>query len=453
MLNKIIEIIETIIYCRVSSERQVIDGNGIKSQETNCRAYAKAKGYKVVKVFRDEGISGNLFDRPAMIDLINFLDKNVNKKYVVIFDDLSRFSRNLAVHIKLKSEIIGRGSSLECPNFKFEDSPEGEFIENVIAAKAQLDRQQNRRQVIQKMLARAEDGYWPFGPPPGMVNTRASSKGKLLTAKEPLASVIKTSLEAYANDKINTYEEFVVFIRNAAAKKGIHRKFSKDAAYRMLSNPLYAGYIEYRKKTEHWEWNISFRKAQHEGIISLKTYQVIQDKLHGKAKPRLRADYSLDFPLRGFVVCSECRRRLTGSWNTGRSKKRYANYSCKTKGCKWKGKAINKSKIESDFTLLLKSIKPDKEFLQLAQKIFSDAWEDRRIYYIEQQKRVDGEKKLLQDQAAKLAERVTKTNNEDLIALYEKEMSKITEKMKTIPPAEPSFEYSTEEFGTALNTG
>ncbi len=113
----------------------------------------------MVKVYRDEGISGSLFDRPAMKELIAYLDENPTERFVIIFNDLARFARNLSVHLKLKTELISRGVRLECPNFNFEDTPEGEFIENVLASKAQLDRQQNRRQVIQKMKARLDGHY------------------------------------------------------------------------------------------------------------------------------------------------------------------------------------------------------------------------------------------------------------------------------------------------------
>lgn len=70
---------KAVIYCRVSSDRQVNEGHGLNSQEKRCRDFANVKGYKVVKVFYDEGVSGGLFDRPAMKSLINYLDTNVAK--------------------------------------------------------------------------------------------------------------------------------------------------------------------------------------------------------------------------------------------------------------------------------------------------------------------------------------------------------------------------------------
>jgi DNA invertase Pin-like site-specific DNA recombinase len=56
---------------------------------------------------------------------------------------------------------------VECLNFKFDDTPEGEFIETVIAAQGDLERKQNARQVSQKMKARMESGYWVHDTPVG----------------------------------------------------------------------------------------------------------------------------------------------------------------------------------------------------------------------------------------------------------------------------------------------
>lgn len=85
---------KAIIYCRVSSQRQVEEGHGNESQEQRCRMYAESQGYKVVKVFPDNGISGGLFERPGIQALIKYLDKHSNEKFIIIFDDLSRFARD-----------------------------------------------------------------------------------------------------------------------------------------------------------------------------------------------------------------------------------------------------------------------------------------------------------------------------------------------------------------------
>lgn len=64
---------KAIIYCRVSSNVQMQKGDGLASQETRCREYAKHKNYEVVEVFRDEGVSGGMIERPSMQVMLKFL--------------------------------------------------------------------------------------------------------------------------------------------------------------------------------------------------------------------------------------------------------------------------------------------------------------------------------------------------------------------------------------------
>ena len=84
-----------VIYCRVSSAAQMQKGDGLASQETRCRDYAKHKGYTVCEVFKDEGASGGLIDRPAMQAMLRFLRTSKSKGVVVLVDDISRLARGL----------------------------------------------------------------------------------------------------------------------------------------------------------------------------------------------------------------------------------------------------------------------------------------------------------------------------------------------------------------------
>ena len=87
---------KAIIYTRVSSARQVKEGDGLGSQEQRCRKYAINCGYKVLRVFKEQGESGGLFDRTEMQKLLSFLGeynkRNPEEKVVVIFDDLNPVS-------------------------------------------------------------------------------------------------------------------------------------------------------------------------------------------------------------------------------------------------------------------------------------------------------------------------------------------------------------------------
>lgn len=59
----------------------------------------------------------------------------------------------------------GWGSEqVECLNFKFWDTSEGEFIETIIAAQGELERDQYRCHVIQKMKARVPASHHLVAP-------------------------------------------------------------------------------------------------------------------------------------------------------------------------------------------------------------------------------------------------------------------------------------------------
>lgn len=51
--------------------------------------------------------------------------------------------------------------------------------------------------------------------------------------------------------------------------------------------------------------------AKHAAIISLETYLNAQGRRLEGAKAPARKDISEDFPLRGFVACSDCEKPMT----------------------------------------------------------------------------------------------------------------------------------------------
>lgn len=297
-----------LIYCRVSDKKQKTEGHGLESQEHRCRQYAQERGLAVEMVFPDDiSGGGDFMKRPAMRALLAYLDSEKDQNYVVIFDDLKRFARDTEFHIKLRREFAERGASVECLNFKFEDTPEGRFIETVIAAQGQLEREQNSRQVIQKMKARVEKGYYVFHPPVGYRYSKDKMHGKLLVRDEPAASILIEALEGYANGKFSSQVEVKRFLESKPEfpKSGPSGYVHASKVKEILQRPVYAGYVEAP------DWGVSLRKGHHEPLIPYSTYERIQGLLSGNAYAPARKDINEDFPLRGFVLCDDCGKPMT----------------------------------------------------------------------------------------------------------------------------------------------
>lgn len=427
-----------VIYCRVSSTRQKIEGSGLESQEHRCRQYAAAQGYEVEAVFPDDASGGGDFiKRPGMVALLSYLDAQPDKEYVVIFDDLKRFARDTEFHIKLRREFQTRGALIECLNFKLDDSPEGKFVETIFAAQGELEREQNRRQVIQKMQARVEKGYWVFHAPVGYRYASDRVHGKLLVRDEPVASIVAEAMQGFADGRFLSQSEVKRFLESKP-------EFPKDLpngeirhwkVTKLLQRATYAGYVEAPK------WGVSLRKGHHEALISFETFQRIQDNLTEGARPAARKDISEDFPLRGFVHCDDCGKAMTACWSKG-CRRHYAYYLCDTRDCPSKRKSISRSKIEEGFAEVLKSLQPSAQLFELAKAMFRDAWDMRLSEAHTAKQSIERQKADVEKQIEGLLDRIVETSSPSVISAYEGRIAKLErEKIllaeratQTVPP-------------------
>jgi site-specific DNA recombinase len=430
------EYVRAIIYPRVSSERQVNEGTGLESQAYRCIQYAESLGLKVAETFKDEGVSGALLQRPGFKSLLTFLDSHAEEKFIVVIDDISRLARDLKVYLQLKTELTKRGAMIKSPNFNFEDTPEGIFIENIIASKAQLDRQQNKRQVMQKMKACLERGRWAFNPPPGLKNVKG-----MLQPVEPFATIYRDAIKKYASFELNTFETVQRFILSQYREHGIQRTLSLSGAIRILKNPLYCGYMEYQP------WGISLRKAEHAGFISYQTFCAVQNRIANVAKPRLRKDYSEDFPVRGYALCEACKKPFTAAWFKGKQE-RFPYYLCKTIGCPLKNKMTPKTELEDHLVNLLGQSAPQPDILDLVGAVLSDTWQSRQS--AQAKLRLDKDRQIaeLEAQNKTYFQRIGKTTSDTIVAGYEQQIEDNEKQIANLKQDLRKVKYNQKSFQT-----
>lgn len=111
----------------------------------------------------------------------------------------------------------------------------------------------------------------------------------------------------------------------------------------LLTRYVYAEYIEAPN------WGITLRKGQHEGLISLTTFDRIQERLKGNAKAPARKDINADFPLRGFVLCNDCGKPLTACWSKGKMGVKYPIVCARQRAARATGSrsSVSNSKVNS----------------------------------------------------------------------------------------------------------
>lgn len=416
-----------LVYARVSSRNQRNEGHGLESQEQRCIERLRYEHIPYEKTFKDSFTGGGDFmKRPAMRELLAYIDDNPHKNFAVIFDDLKRFARDRKFHWELKTAFISRSIKLICLNYEFNDSPEGEFVESVLSAQNELERKQNARQVIQKQQARLKNGYWPFCAPLGYRKIKDAIHGTLDTPTHQ-SIYIKQALEGFAQrrylhkiDAVRFLQEKGIISNKQSANKGI------ITFTNMLTNPFYAGYIEYPK------WEVERRVGHHKGIISLDTFKKNQILLIKNNSAFVRQDVREDFLLRGLVNCAKCGEKLTGANSRGKMGKLYAYYKCPNKRCMAYGKSIKAEDIHNGFEELIKQIKASQNLQTLALAIFEDAWEEEMRNIVKMKKEVVKRKQVLEKQITQLTLLATQTASTNVLRQYEKQIEKYGEEIEEI---------------------
>ncbi len=409
---------KAVLYCRVSSQKQTTRGDGLSSQETRCREYARYKGYEVAQVFKDD-MSGSLINRPGMQAMLGYLRKYKRESHVVIIDDISRLARGLEAHLQLRSAIGKAGAVLESPSIEFGEDSDSVLVENLLASVSQHQRQKNSEQTKNRMRARIQNGYWVFQAPVGYRYQRVSGQGNVLVRDEPLASIIQEALEGYASGRFQLQAEVKRFLES-------HLEFPRDRngdvrnqrVTDLLTSCVYAGYVEAPN------WEVGLRPGHHEGLISFETFRKIENRLKAGARVPARKNLNADFPLRGFVTCGHCGTPLTACWSQGRTG-RYPYYLCPTKGCTSYKKSIGRSLLEGEFETLLKALRPTQGLFTLARMMFADLWSHRLTTQKTRSQSIAAEIAKLDKKVEQLLDRIVEADTPSVVRAYENRVQEL----------------------------
>ena len=265
----------------------------------------------------------------------------------------------------------------------------------------------------------------------------------MLVRDEPVASIIQEALEGFACGRLETQVEVKRFLENQPdyPKDTPKGEIRNQRIHDRLTQPLYAGYLEAPN------WNISLRKAQHEGLITLETFEKIQHRLKEGAKAPARKDINEDFPLHGFVKCGDCEKPLTACWSKSKTGKKHPYYLCYNKACSSYRKSIPHAKIEGEFESILQSMQPAENLFILVKDMFKDAWQQRLSQSKHIAKTLQSDLAKSETQLEQLLDRIVEAENSTVIGAYESRIAKlekdkllITEKLANLDNPRHGFD-------------
>jgi len=129
-------------YVRVSGQGQV-EGDGFVRQEKAVADYAEANGIRVEAIFREEGVSGAIEERPALARLLIDLEENGHDIRTILVERMDRLARDLMVQEAIVADLQKKGFDLisvtEGADLLSED-PTRKLVRQVLGAIAEYDK-------------------------------------------------------------------------------------------------------------------------------------------------------------------------------------------------------------------------------------------------------------------------------------------------------------------------
>ena len=426
-----------VILTRVSSDRQVREWHWIESQETTVRDWSKTNSVNIVKVFKDEWISGKYDSREGIDSMIKFLDKE-NQKYInvdyVLVDDIDRVIRDVQWWWDINDKINDTWAKIHSLSQRLEDTPEGNFTTNLTMASKQYEREGGAKRTATRMRARLIAWYWTFYCPPWYEYVAIKAvdwrENKILILNPSLADIIRDWLNLFAEWTILNKTKLKDYFNERWVKWRIKwEKINQSYVDRILEKDrllFYAWYIEYS------EWNVGLKKAKHEAIIDMYTVSKITDRLNPKTNNLIhtRKDICETLILRWFLYCKDCDHKMTWSPSKNKMGNYYFYYTCRNKGCIQYWKSFNSTIVHSEFEDMLKKCSVTDKTIKLLEVIFNDLWKNKE--WVQNQLLNDKKKRIgsIDIELNSLYKKLTSATNEKIIEIYENRIILLTEERK-----------------------
>ncbi|MGW1541036.1 recombinase family protein [Streptomyces sp. NPDC002309] len=155
--------LRAVIACRLS--RDADDSTSIATQEEDGRTFCRLRGWDVVAVTYDVGVSGAI--RPEERPGFGVILDNLPLVDVVVGRSLDRFSRNTSHFAALVETLDKGGTTLADVNGQVDlTSPYGRFVTTIMVAFAQMEREVIQSRILRSRAELRRAGRWLGGAAP-----------------------------------------------------------------------------------------------------------------------------------------------------------------------------------------------------------------------------------------------------------------------------------------------
>ena len=306
-----------IIYTRVSTDEQADKGYSLKDQEDRLRKFCALKEIEVIDHYQDDH-SAKTFDRPAFNKLLEYSKKNKSTIDLIVFLKWDRFSRNAGDSYFMINQF--RKLAIECQAIEQPLDlavPENKMMLAFYLAAPEVENDRRSLNTIHGMRRAMKEGRWMANAPVGYKNARDEKDGAIIILG-PQAPLVRKAFQEMATG-VYCMEE----VRKRLYKEGL--KCGRAQFPNLLQNRVYIGKIFMSAFKDEDDQIV---QGLHEPLIDEETFYRVQDILKGRKKFFAIITQREQFPLRNFLSCQFCGKKLTGSSSKGRNGGKHDYYHC-----------------------------------------------------------------------------------------------------------------------------
>ena len=238
---------KVVAYIRVSTEKQVKEGEGLEIQRERIMAFCERHNYECVTIFSDEGISGakETTDRDGIIKMLDYCKNDSSIRFMVI-DKVDRLSRDLFQQLFIEKELLVCKVQIL---FAAQETLNGNDVVNDAMRKmmgvfAEMERKLINQRLSDGMKKKASNGNKPSGRQP--FGYEYSYDRKTTVVNEFEAKVVRMIFTLRAGGV--SLNKIADYLNNTTAQDGYsvnnkNRKWTNQSVRVILANDYYIGKV------------------------------------------------------------------------------------------------------------------------------------------------------------------------------------------------------------------
>lgn len=417
----------TAVYARVSTGMQAIEGTSLDGQVDLCIQKAKELNVVVadIKVYREEGFSGEDIDRPVMNELREDIRSGLISQIIITHPD--RLSRDLTDKLFICREIESKNVNLLFVDTEYKNTPEGQLFFNLISVIAQYELSLIKKRTIRGRIKAVEKDkkIMPMRVPPFGYDLLENR----LVINEIEARYVELIFKWYVFENLTMREIGNKLVEmGAEPKRAESKNWSASSIQNVLKSEIYIGKYFYNRRhtqklkgerTKNGAPKRTYTIRDKKDWILVEIPPVIDEALFKQAqKQRVintknAGNVKYEYLLKSLLRCGHCGRKweattYSGGYDKSSGKReKYRVYRCPNKNPKIFGKNIQACPSRS-----IRAETIDAYVWALIMEVISDPEE-----YIE---RLNSKKGSLLGELALITESIQKQ-----ISVKEKEAEKI----------------------------